>query len=53
MKRAAGLIILILLMVGCAQAEEKRTEAWIMCQLNSEVCVRASPNKHAEEVART
>jgi len=45
-------LIMIILMVFPAMAEGP-TEAWVMCQPKSEVSVRLSPNKHAEEVART
>ena len=51
MKRIWGLIILIVLLVSGASAE-KHTEAWVMCQPDSEVCVRAFPKRSAEEVGR-
>lgn len=50
MRLLLTLMIIISLIIP-ANAERPH-EAWVMCQLNSEVVVRAKPSKHAREVAR-
>jgi len=48
------LIVLIFsLILAFPALAEVPSEAWVMCQPNSEVVVRRSANRHSEEVART
>lgn len=51
MKRICTIMASIILLIAGAAAE-KPTEAWVMCQPDSEVCVRSSPKRSAEEVGR-
>lgn len=47
MKRLIALILSFLIVFpACAE------EVWVMCQPNSEVMVRLSPNKHSEQTGR-
>ena len=54
MRVLAGFLAMVFLLCGSAGAERKKnpTEAWVMCQPDSEVNVREFPNRHAAEVAR-
>ena len=47
MKRLIALIVLAMLLVGTAAAEEMRV--WVMCQPNSYVTIRTGPKKTATE----
>ena len=46
------LTIIILTLITITALAEAPTEAWVMCNLNSEVIVRAGPDKGTDEAAR-
>ena len=57
MKKAMACAWVLVLLVIClteahAAKKEGPKEAWVMCQPDSEVCVRAFPKKSADVVAR-